>query len=120
MAYNEKQKMALRKMGLTEDEIKQAELDDEAIDKGKRLDWEPSVEEEREMRKLTKPKTERKKTSVKREKIADETKLKIMELVAQALAEYDVSVANPETQLDFSVGTDTYSLKLTKHRAPKA
>ena len=75
------------------------------------------------MRKATKlvvPR-ERKATATKREKKADQTKQDIISLIADTLkGSYEnVEVPNAETQIDFVINGENFTIKLTKHRAPK-
>ena len=109
----------MRLLRVSRAEAEQIVADDEIIDKGGRCDWEPSIEEEKAMRKASKLKVERKKTERKpREKVADNTKLEIISLINEVLAaKYeDVVVENAEKTINFVVNGDNYSINLTKHR----
>ena len=100
------------------DAIKMVE-DDELIDKGGRADWEPSIEEEREMRKNSKLKVERKKTERKpREKVADADKTAIINTIYAALlgVAEEVVIENAEKTINFNLNGANYSINLTKHR----
>ena len=96
--------------------------DDEAIDKGERLDWEPTIEEEKEMRKATRLKVDRKPSGERkpREREADTAKREIVAKVAEAMGQYEnVEIANVEREVTFVIDGAEYSLTLTKHRKPK-
>ena len=96
--------------------------DDEAIDKGERLDWEPTIEEEKEMRKATRLKVDRKPSSERkpREREADTVKREIVAKVAEAMGQYEnVEIANVEREVTFVIDGAEYSLTLTKHRKSK-
>ena len=96
--------------------------DDEAIDKGERLDWEPTVEEEKEMRKATRLKVDRKPSGERkpREREADNVKREIVAKVAEAMGQYEnVEIANVEREVTFVIDGAEYSLTLTKHRKSK-
>lgn len=122
MTLAEKQKAIEKNMkllNLTYDEAKQVVEDDELIDKGGRCEWEPSVEEERAMRKATKLKVERKKTERKKPvKVADDDKIAIIQALNEVIsANYtDVVVENAEKTISFSLNGANYSINLTKHR----
>ena len=96
--------------------------DDEAIDKGERLDWEPTLEEEKEMRKATRLKVDRKPSGERkpREREADTVKREIVAKVAEAMSQYEnVEIANVEREVTFVIDGAEYSLTLTKHRKSK-
>ena len=96
--------------------------DDEAIDKGERLDWEPTIEEEKEMRKATRLKVDRKPSGERkpREREADNIKREIVAKVAEAMGQYEnVEIANVEREVTFVIDGAEYSLTLTKHRKSK-
>jgi len=93
--------------------------DDELIDKGGRADWEPSIEEEKAMRKVTKLKVERKKTERKpREKVVNDEKVNIINTVYAALlgSAEEITISNAEKTIDFVINGASYSINLTKHR----
>lgn len=96
--------------------------DDEAIDKGERLDWEPTIEEEKKMRKATRLKVDRKPSGERkpREREADIVKREIVAKVAEAMGQYEnVEIANVEREVTFVIDGAEYSLTLTKHRKSK-
>ena len=96
--------------------------DDEAIDKGERLDWEPTIEEEKEMRKATRLKVDRKPSGERkpREREADTVKREIVAKVAEAMGQYEnVEITNIEREVTFVIDGAEYSLTLTKHRKSK-
>ena len=96
--------------------------DDEAIDKGERLDWEPTIEEEKEMRKATRLKVDRKPSGERKPRVreADTVKREIVAKVAEAMGQYEnVEIANVEREVTFVIDGAEYSLTLTKHRKSK-
>ena len=105
------------------EEATQIAIDDWRIDHGDRCEWEPTVEEEKAMRKATKVVGERKKsaTPVKRERKEDAVKQELIALLAEALGAYgeDVVVTNKERMIAFSVGEDSFEVMLTKKRKAK-
>lgn len=101
-------------------------IDDWRIDHGDRCEWEPTVEEEKAMRKATKVVGERKKstTPVKRERKEDEVKQALIALLAAALGDGDlavenVDITNKERMIAFTVGEDNFEVMLTKKRKAK-
>ena len=101
-------------------------IDDWRIDHGDRCEWEPTVEEEKAMRKATKVVGERKKSTapVKRERKEDEVKQALITLLAAALGDGDLEVANveitnKERMIAFSIGEDNFEVMLTKKRKAK-
>ena len=104
-------------------EAREIAIDDWRIDHGDRCEWEPTVEEEKAMRKATKVVGERKKsaTPVKRVRKEDEVKQELIALLAEALGAYgeDVVVTNKERMIAFNVGEDSFEVMLTKKRKAK-
>ena len=101
-------------------------IDDWRIDHGDRCEWEPTVEEEKAMRKATKVVGERKKSAapVKRERKEDEVKQALINLLAAALEDGDldienVEITNKERMIAFNVGDDSFEVMLTKKRKAK-
>ena len=101
-------------------------IDDWRIDHGDRCEWEPTVEEEKAMRKATKVVGERKKSAapVKRERKEDEVKQALINLLAGALGAYgediaDIEITNKERMIAFTVGDDSFEVMLTKKRKAK-
>ena len=107
-------------LGCSYAEAKQIVEDDELIDKGGRCDWEPTVEEEKAMRKATKLVAERKKPAApaKREKKENAPKRALIEMMATALREagIEVDVANIERLLAFEYEGAKFELTLTQKR----
>ena len=105
------------------EEATQIAIDDWRIDHGDRCEWEPTVEEEKAMRKATKVVGERKKsaTPVKRERKEDAVKQELINLLAATLGAYgeDVVVTNKERMIAFNVGDDSFEVMLTKKRKAK-
>ena len=77
-----------------------AVMEDEQIEHGERLDWELTVEEERELRKANKLSVERKSSSKRQpsHRLPNPT--------------------NPEKTIEIEVGEERYSIDLRKHRSP--
>lgn len=124
MTEKEKQRILKANMalGMTKEEAEKALADDIAIDKGQRLEWEPSLEEEKAMRKATKLVVPReKKAKGTRTKKVDEDKKNIISLIASTITENyeNVNIVNDECQVDFELNGQSFSVKLTKHRATK-
>lgn len=104
-------------------EATQIAIDDWRIDHGERCEWEPTVEEEKAMRKATKVVGERKKSAapVKRERKEDAVKQELIALLAAALGESaeNIEITNKERMIAFTVGEDNFEVMLTKKRKPK-
>lgn len=121
----EKQIEACRKLGMTDEEIKEMFDDDKAIDRSnlnsKVFDWELSPEEHKKAVKFAnsderKPKGERKKP-VRKE---DVRKREIIQLLFDCLDEnYGAVIDNPEKYIKFVIDGEEYTVSLIKHRPPK-
>ena len=113
----------MRALGISYEEAAALVDDDLAIDKGQRLDWEPSVEEEKAMRKATKVVGERKKSSTptKRERKEDVVKQEVIAAIADMLAAHaeNIEITNKERIISFTIGEDKYEVILTKKRKDK-
>lgn len=94
--------------------------DDLTIDKGGRCDWEPSIEEEREMRKRSKLVVDRKKPAspAKREKKENLPKRELITLLAEALSNADIaiSVTNAERMIAFEYAGEKFEVTLIQKR----
>jgi len=130
---NEKQiEKLMKSLGITREEAIEVIREDEEVDKG--FDPHPLTKEQEKASKKARGTGEKAKTAkkapVKRERKPDAVKREILETVAQnldrscfeddALMVKDVVIANPEKEITFRVGSDEYSITLTKHRAKKA
>ena len=94
----EKQIEACRKLGMTDEEIKEMLDDDKAIDRSnlnsKVFDWELSKEDAR--------------------------KREIIQLLFDCLDEnYGAVIDNPEKYIKFAIDGEEYTVSLIKHRKPK-
>ena len=107
-------------LGCSYAEAAQIVADDELIDKGGRCDWEPTVEEEKAMRKATKLVAERAKrtTPAKREKKENGPKRELIAMLAEALAAngVDASVTNVERVIAFEYAGEKFEVTLTQKR----
>lgn len=122
-----KQILAMRKLGMSEEEIQQTLADDKAIDHGQRMDFDLSPEEEKKRKKFinadehktTKAKTERKRKE-------NPTKQAIISEIVTFLTEKaeisceNVEIANKEREITFVCGGNDFSIVLTQHRKPKS
>lgn len=121
----ENQIAACRKLGMTDEEIKEMLDDDKAIDRSnlnsKVFDWELDPAEHKKAVKFAnsderKPKGERKKP-VRKE---DVRKREIIQLLFDCLDEnYGAVIDNPEKYIKFVIDDEEYTVSLIKHRKPK-
>lgn len=122
----ERQIEACRKLGMTDEEIKEMLDDDKAIDRSgtssKVFDWELDPEEHKKAVKYAnsdekKNKGDKKKPTRK----ADNVKREIIQLLFDCIdVNYPGAVVdNPEKYIKFTIGEDEYTISLIKHRKPK-
>ena len=123
----------LMKTGFSYEDAYEIAVDDWRIDhpekKGERLEWEPTLEEEKAMRKATKIVGKREVTpdKAKKGKAAprkeDPAKRELIEMLFAAVAAKEgvreANVDNPERVVAFTFGGESYSITLTRHRAKK-
>lgn len=144
MAVNNKQLMAMRKLGYSDADIQQMLADDKRIDRGEVLEWDLSPEEhkkamkyanvqEKTPKKAEKPAESGEKsakkcgtaynfdTSTKKRK-ENPTKEGLITKIFHFLCEMsefsveNVEILNKERKILFRIGEDWYSFTLTKHR----
>ena len=126
------QVLALRKLGLSEEEIAEVLADDKAIDKGAKL-FELTDEQKKVVKKMTNSDTKTKKTAPtvykfeqKKTRKENATKGSIIAEIAQFLSENVqlscelVEITNKERQIAFRIGENDYELTLVQKRKPKS
>ena len=130
---SKKQIEAMRKMGLTEEEIADVVKSDEAIDKGEKVYFDLDPEKEKEAKKYTKAGTRKAPTVYKldnaegkRSRKENPTKAGIISELAKFLTENSenacemVEITNKERQIAFKIGENSYELTLVQKRKPKS
>ena len=113
----------MKNLGISEEEALQVIADDKAIDRGERMSFDLSKEEEKAAKKYANVgektvKTPRK-TPVRKE---NATKSTIIAEISAFLSEkgYEmVEITNKERQIAFKVGENDYELTLVQKRKPK-
>ena len=114
----------MRALGITYEQAKELVEYDKKIDKGiedeETAFSKPTKEEKQLLRKTLQAKAPptKKKTPQKRERKIDLEKQEILSTISQVLQEFSPKIKT-ETEINFSVGENSYTLKLTKHRNPK-
>ena len=107
-------------LGVDEQTAEQLIADDKAIDKGKRMPFDLTKEQEKSALKVVRG--ERKAPRVydfsNRKRKENTTKSGIIAEIAQFLTEKveNIEVVNAERQISFSLGDKKFSLTLTQHR----
>lgn len=123
---------AMRKMGLSEEEIADIVKSDEAIDKGERVYFDLDPEKEKEAKKFAKAGTRKAPTVYKldnedgkRSRKENPTKAAIIAELAKFLTETSenacemIEITNKERQIAFKIGENAYELTLVQKRKPK-
>ena len=92
------------------------------IDHGDKDKGAPTAEQKKLIRSLTKAdKAPTEKRAVKRERKVDANKAEIFEKIRAMLAsEVEITAVKNEAEISFMHAGEAYTVKLTKHRAPKA
>lgn len=111
------------------EEALEVHLCDKAIDKGEKMDFDISKEQEKEVRKMLKHETmsgartfEKRPKQPKEKKVNEPKKAFIEDLVAWLGESEDygnIEVVNVERQVKFTIGEDTFELTLVQKRKPK-
>jgi hypothetical protein len=123
---------AMRKMGLSEEEIADIIKSDEAIDKGEKVYFDLDPEKEKEAKKFAKAGTRKAptvykldNTEGKRSRKENPTKAAIIAEIAKFLEENsenaceNVEITNKERQIAFKIGENCYEFTLVQKRKPK-
>lgn len=143
MAISNKQLMAMKKLGYSDEEIQQMLADDKAVDRGESMEWDLTPEEHKKAMKYANSTEKKVKTAEKAEKSAKKgataynfdastkkkkenpTKANIIALLATILTENgdfsaeNVEITNKERQIAFVVGENAFELTLVQKRKPK-
>ena len=123
MAESQKEKL-MRLLGCSEAEADDIIASDKAIDKGEKVDFDLTPEQEREVKKyraVGTRKTDKTQPSERKRK-ENPTKATVIAEIAQFLTEngYEsVEITNKERQIAFAVGGNKYELTLVQKRQPK-
>lgn len=131
---NEQVQKMMKTLGLTEQEARELLADDAKVDKGQRMDFDLTPEQEKESKKARATGT-KKPTAYKfenRKRKENPEKRSIISAIARAMHNFHhndegdpsefverVEIVNAERQIDFYIGDNHYSLTLTCHRQPK-
>ena len=143
MAISNKQLMAFKKLGYSDEQIQQMLMDDKRIDRGEVLEWDLSAEEHKKAMKYANSQEKTKKPAKTEEKSAKKgataynfdtstkkrkenpTKANIIAILATFLAQNveispeNVEITNKERQIAFQIGDNAFELTLVQKRKPK-
>ena len=123
---------AMKKLGLSDEEIKELIAADAAIDKGEKMPFDLTEEQAKEAKKYTKAGTKKAPTVYKldnaegkRSRKENPTKAAIIAEIAKFLEENsenaceNVEITNKERQIAFKIGENCYEFTLVQKRKPK-
>lgn len=114
----------MRNLKCSREEAEQIVADDKAIDRGERMDFDLTPEQEKQAKKYANTgtrKTDGAKTERKRKE--NPTKASVIAEISKFLAEngYDfVEITNKERQIAFKIGENAYELTLVQKRKAKS
>ena len=124
---------AMKKLGLSDEEIQELIAADAAIDKGEKMPFDLTEEQAKEAKKYTKAGTKKAPTVYKldnaegkRSRKENPTKAAIIAEIAKFLVENsenaceNVEITNKERQIAFKIGENAYELTLVQKRKPKS
>lgn len=123
MAESQKEKL-MRLLGCSEAEADDIIASDKAIDKGEKVDFDLTPEQQREVKKyraVGTRKTDKTQPSERKRK-ENPTKATVIAEIARFLSEngYEsVEITNKERQIAFKVGENAYEFTLVQKRKPK-
>ena len=123
----------MKKLGLSDEEIKELIAADAAIDKGEKMPFDLTEEQAKEAKKYTKAGTKKAPTVYKldnaegkRSRKENPTKAAIIAEIAKFLEENsenaceNVEITNKERQIAFKIGENCYEFTLVQKRKPKS
>lgn len=119
---------AMKKLGMTDAEIKDLIEYDEKVDKNQPTEYDLNEEQQKIVQKVSRTTSgERKKPVVVRnkERKTDEVKKPIIDGIVTFLTENteisaeNVKIVKPEREISFDLGGFNYSITLTRHNKPK-
>lgn len=129
MAELTQKQLIIKNLGLTEEEADELLMCDKAIDKGEKMPFDLTDEQQKVAKEMTVIKShkvpkEKKPTVYKFEKKKTEntTKSSIIALIEELLTENgyeDVKITNKERLIAFKSGENDYEITLTQKRKPK-
>lgn len=124
---------AMKKLGMTDAEIADVVASDDAIDKGKKMEFDLTDEQAKVAKQYTKAGTRKTpivykldNTEGKKSRKENPTKAGIIAELATFLTENsenaceNVEITNKERQILFKIGDETYELTLIQKRKPKS
>lgn len=120
---NEQIQKMMKNLGLTEQEARELLADDAKVDRGEKMAFDLTPEQEKNAKKARATGT-KKPTAYKfekRKRKENSEKREILEVLYElALNRWEnAELVNPERQVDFHIGNNHYSLTLTCHRPTK-
>ena len=119
---NEQIQKLMKNLGLTEQEARELLADDTKVDKGQKMDFDLTPEQEKNAKKARATGT-KKPTAYKfenRKRKENPEKRDILKAVFELAEDCwdNAELVNPERQVDFHLNGNHYSLTLTCHRPP--
>ena len=116
---------SMHKLGFTEEEIADIIKSDAAIDKGERVYFDLSAEEEKKAKKYANVGTRKTTEKVTKTRKENPTKATVITEIFKFLNENaeisaeNVVILNKERQISFKIGDNSFELTLTQKRKPK-
>lgn len=114
----------IRNLKCSREEAEQILADDKSIDRGERMEFDLSPEEEKQAKKYANTGTRQTNgAKTERKRKENPTKAAVIAEIAQFLTEngYDsVEIPNKERQIAFKIGENSYELTLVQKRKPKS
>ena len=120
---NEQIQKMMKNLGLTEQEARELLADDAKVDKGQKMDFDLTPEQEKNAKKARATGT-KKPTAYKfenRKRKENPEKRDILKALFELAEDCwdNAELVNPERQVDFHLNGNHYSITLTCHRPPK-
>ena len=113
----------MKNLKCSKEEAEQILADDKAIDKGERMDFDLSKEDEKKAMKYANAGTRKSIPKTERKRKENPTKAGVIAEINKFLTEngYEmVKITNAERQIAFKIGENDYELTLVQKRKPKS
>lgn len=113
----------MKNLGLTEAEARALLDDDKKIDKGEKMDFDLSAEQEKNAKKARSTGTKKKPTTYKfekRQRKEDTPKRELIQRIFEAVKDFEkAEITNPERIVAFELDGEKYEIVLQRKRKPK-
>lgn len=117
-----KQIAAFKKLGMTDEEIRECLADDEAVERGEKMSFDLTPEQEKNAKKARGTGTKKKPAAYKfetRKRKENPVKRELIQRLFAIFEGEDATITNPERVIELHRGEDVFEITLSQKRKPK-